>query len=106
MVLSFPVKRQGACPAVTIADLRRTMPVAIERRTLQRRLFLAAAGALMARAPAHAQQRQANPTIAFLCARNPSSSASRAQDAFRGRRAELGYVEGRNIVVEVHYLEG
>jgi putative ABC transport system substrate-binding protein len=60
----------------------------------------------MARAPARAQQRPAHPTVAFLYARKPSAASARAQDAFRGRMAELGHIEGRNIAIEVHHPEG
>jgi putative ABC transport system substrate-binding protein len=73
---------------------------------VQRRLFLAATGALIAQASSRAQQRQATPTIAFLNAGSPSAADSRNQDAFRGRMAELGYVEGHNVVVEAHYSDG
>src|SRR5262245_20752412 len=94
------------CTTIAPVALRSTMPPAIERRTLQRRLFLAATGALMAPAHARAQQRQANPTIAVLSAGGPSAAESRDLDAFRRRMAELGYVEGRNTVIEVHHAEG
>jgi len=54
---------------------------------------------------AEAQQPKKVPRIGFLLA--PSRSAvSESLDAFRQGLRELGYVEGKNIVIEYRYAEG
>jgi putative ABC transport system substrate-binding protein len=45
------------------------------------------------------------PRIGFLSAARSASSSARA-DAFRQGLRELGYVEGKNIVIEWRYVEG
>jgi len=55
--------------------------------------------------PAKAQQAQKVPRIGYLTASSASSQASRL-DAFRQGLHELGYVEGKNIVIEYRYAEG
>jgi putative ABC transport system substrate-binding protein len=55
--------------------------------------------------PAEAQQPKEVPRIGYLAAAPPSAVASRA-DAFRQGLRELGYVEGKNIVIEYRYAEG
>src|SRR4030095_10793807 len=52
-----------------------------------------------------AQQPKKVPRIGFLTAASASSQASRL-DAFRQGLRELGYVEGKNIVIEYRYAEG
>jgi len=54
--------------------------------------------------PATAQQQTKIPRIGFLAA-NPSGSSDRAQ-AFRRGLRELGYIEGKNIVIEWRDAEG
>src|SRR5437870_9803130 len=61
---------------------------------------LAACGAL-----AQAQQPKKVPRIGFLSAISPSTVAARIE-AFRQGLRELGYVEGKNIVIEYRYAEG
>ena len=53
---------------------------------------------------AHAQ-RPALPVIAFINARSAESAARQAA-AFRQGLAETGYVEGQNVAVEYHWLDG
>jgi putative tryptophan/tyrosine transport system substrate-binding protein len=55
--------------------------------------------------PAEAQQPKKKPLIGVLVAGSPSSMESRIK-AFQKRLLELGYMEGRNIVVEYHYASG
>src|SRR5262249_3432477 len=55
--------------------------------------------------PGSAQQRAKVPRIGFLYAGSPSGQLARAQ-AFRQGLRELGYVEGKNIVIEYRYAEG
>jgi putative tryptophan/tyrosine transport system substrate-binding protein len=51
---------------------------------------------------AEAQQPKSIPLVGVLVAGSPSSMATRI-NAFQQRLRELGYTEGRNIVVEYHY---
>jgi putative ABC transport system substrate-binding protein len=55
--------------------------------------------------PASAQQPKKVPRIGFLNASSPSSVAARV-DAFRQGLRELGYVEGKTIVVEYRHADG
>ena len=54
---------------------------------------------------AQAQQPGKIPRIGFLVSGFPSSAARRIQ-AFQQGLRELGYVEGKNIVIEYRYAEG
>jgi putative ABC transport system substrate-binding protein len=54
---------------------------------------------------AHAQQPTKIPRIGFLIGGSASSAAART-DAFRQGLSELGYVEGKNIVIEWRHGEG
>ena len=54
---------------------------------------------------AQAQQTAEIPRIGFLIAASPSSVSARLE-AFRQGLRELGYVEGKNIVIEWRYAEG
>ena len=54
---------------------------------------------------AEAQQPKEVPRIGFLGAASASSYAVRI-DAFRQGLNELGYIEGKNIVIEYRYAEG
>jgi putative ABC transport system substrate-binding protein len=68
---------------------------------------LIGAGALLAvPLPALAQQPAAAiPRIGFLGASTPEAWASRVE-AFRAGLRDLGYVEGRNVVIEFRFAEG
>jgi putative tryptophan/tyrosine transport system substrate-binding protein len=59
----------------------------------------------MCGAAAAAQQAKKVPRIGFLSAISPSSVSVRTE-AFRQGLRELGYVEGKNIVIEWRYAEG
>jgi putative ABC transport system substrate-binding protein len=54
---------------------------------------------------ARAQQPARIPRIGILIAATASSDSARVE-AFRQRLRELGYVEGKNIVIEYRYAEG
>jgi putative ABC transport system substrate-binding protein len=56
-------------------------------------------------ASAYAQQPTKIPRIGFQSAASPSANAARIE-AFRQGLRELGYVEGKNIVIEWRYAEG
>jgi len=55
--------------------------------------------------PAQAQQPAAIPRIGLLIGSSASVYATRVE-AFRRRLRELGYVEGKNLVIEYRYAEG
>ena len=54
---------------------------------------------------AEAQQPTKIPRIGYLNATSPSTSPARIE-AFRQGLRELGYVEGKNIVIEIRHAEG
>jgi ABC-type uncharacterized transport system substrate-binding protein len=54
---------------------------------------------------AYAQQPKKVPRIGFLATVSPSTISDRV-DAFRQGLRELGYVEGKNIMIEWRYAEG
>ena len=54
---------------------------------------------------ADAQQPKKVPRIGFLATVSPSTISDRV-DAFRQGLRELGYVEGKNIMIEWRYAEG
>src|SRR6266705_2114851 len=54
---------------------------------------------------AEAQQPKKVPLIGFLGATSPSTISDRVE-AFRQGLRELGYVEGKNIVIEYRWAEG
>jgi putative ABC transport system substrate-binding protein len=60
----------------------------------------AAAWPLTARA-----QRSSLPVVAYISGRSAEASV-RVAAAFRKGLNETGYVEGQNVTVEYHYLEG
>jgi putative ABC transport system substrate-binding protein len=54
---------------------------------------------------ADAQQPKKVPRIGFLSLNSPSAAATRA-DAFRQGLRDLGYLDGKNIIVEWRYADG
>ena len=67
--------------------------------------FVLSAALLALSFPAQAQQPLKVPRIAFLSAVSPSSISPRTE-AFRQGLRELGYVEGKSIVIEYRWAEG
>jgi putative ABC transport system substrate-binding protein len=59
----------------------------------------------MCGAVAQAQQAKKVPRIAYLTGNSPSTNVARIE-AFRQGLRELGYVEGKNIIIEWRYAEG
>ena len=55
--------------------------------------------------PARAQQPKKVPRIGYLFGLSPSASTERVE-AFRQGLRELGYVEGKNIVIEYRWADG
>jgi putative ABC transport system substrate-binding protein len=74
---------------------------------MDRRRFLriALGGVLVGPLPAGAQQAGKVYRVAFLGSTSPSSYASQMQ-AFRGGLRDLGYVEGKNLVIEFRWGQG
>ena len=74
---------------------------------MRRRDFVFTLGAvfLTRSIPAQAQQPAGIPRIGMLIAASTSVYSARVE-AFRQRLRELGYVEGKNIVIEYRYVEG
>jgi putative ABC transport system substrate-binding protein len=73
---------------------------------IERRKFIAALGGAAVTWSVRAlAQQPALPTVAFINAGSADGSASRAA-AFRKGLNEAGFVEGQNVTIEYHWLEG
>jgi putative ABC transport system substrate-binding protein len=55
--------------------------------------------------PAEAQEAGSIPRIGYLSSQSRSADSSRL-DGFREGLRELGYLEGKNIVIEYRFAEG
>src|SRR5262245_11807822 len=70
-----------------------------------RRKFLATLGGAAAWPLTARAQQPAMPTVGLVTNRSADASARHAS-AFRKGLNETGYVEGQNVMVEYHWLEG
>src|SRR5215470_16853638 len=72
---------------------------------LRRRRFIGLLGAATAWPPAARAQQPGMPVVGFVSARSAASSP-RLSAEFRKGLSEAGYVEGQNVAVEYHWLDG
>jgi putative ABC transport system substrate-binding protein len=72
---------------------------------IKRRDFLALLGVAATWTSPSRAQRSAKPIIGYLCPESPRLFASRLK-AFHEGLGEIGYVEGRNVVVDYQWAEG
>src|SRR6516165_9329601 len=73
---------------------------------MNRRDLVTLLGSAAATWPLAARAQQPTvPVIGFLSPRSPEDSA-RLGAAFRKALSEIGYIEGQNVMVEYHWLEG
>src|SRR4029434_8218867 len=70
-----------------------------------RRKFLASLGGAAAWPLAARAQQAPMPVVAFVGGR-PADASARHTIAFRKGLNETGYVEGQNVMVEYHWLDG
>jgi putative ABC transport system substrate-binding protein len=72
---------------------------------LKRRAFITLLGGAAGWPLAARAQQPAMPIVGFVTGRSPEESA-RLGAVFRKGLNEIGYVEGQNVMVEYHWLEG
>ena len=72
---------------------------------MKRREFITLIGATAAWPLSVRAQQPAMPIVGLVSPRSPEDS-SRLGAAFRKALNEAGYIEGQNVMVEYHWLEG
>jgi ABC-type uncharacterized transport system substrate-binding protein len=71
---------------------------------MRRRDFMTGLGVVVL-ASANSRAQQASPTIGFLSTRSPDEAAVHT-NAFRRGLEEMGYVEGKNVIIEYRWAKG
>jgi ABC-type uncharacterized transport system substrate-binding protein len=71
---------------------------------MRRRDFMTGLGVVVL-ASATSRAQQASPTIGFLSTRSPDEAAVHT-NAFRRGLEEMGYVEGKNVIIEYRWAKG
>jgi putative ABC transport system substrate-binding protein len=71
----------------------------------ERRKFLATLGGAAAAWPLAARAQQPLPVVAFINVGSPETRSDRVA-AFRKGLSETGYIEGQNVSIEYHWLDG
>jgi ABC-type uncharacterized transport system substrate-binding protein len=74
--------------------------------TLRTPIWVLATLLLITGSLAHAQQPQKIPRIGYLVTSGDPTNPGPSVDAFRQGLQDLGYVEGKDILVEYRYVEG
>src|SRR5215469_12418672 len=72
---------------------------------MRRREFITLLAGAAAAGPIAVRAQQTLPAVGFLSGRSPEADASRLV-AFRRGLSEIGYVEGRNVVIEYRGMQG
>jgi putative ABC transport system substrate-binding protein len=72
---------------------------------MKRREFIAGLGSAAAWPVVAPAQERSMPVVAFIGPSSPEASV-RSLAAFHAGLGELGYVEGRNVVISYHWLNG
>jgi putative ABC transport system substrate-binding protein len=72
---------------------------------MRRRQFIAGLGSAAVWPACARAQQPTLPVVGFISARSPLDAAGYAA-AFRKGLGESGYVEGQNVIVEYHWLDG
>ncbi len=85
-----------------MSEIRKTRRTAITKTII---LFGLCSLLLALCSPVDAQQPTKIPRIGYLSTVSPAANATRIEALRQGLR-ELGYVDGKNIVIEWRYVEG